>query len=251
MKKYILKIAYDGSCFHGWQKQPNNQTVQESIENALKIIAKQKISIVGSGRTDAGVHAENQIAHFYFPINMTTNQIKKAMNSYLPDSILIKDVFEVGENFNARFDAISRIYYYYIMKEKNPFMRNYQSYFPYRKINLQKINSFLPYFLGEHDFTSFCKLNPELNHNKCNVLDINFIDKGGYFLFTIEANRFLHNMVRRIIGTIVFIADKDYSPEIVRELIEKKDNNNKLVNTAPPNGLFLQQIIYPFLLNRK
>lgn len=240
-----MKIAYDGTDFCGWQIQPDVRTVQETIESALAKICKKKCPIVGAGRTDSGVHAKGQYAHFDFEINMTEQQIKAAINSNLPHDILILEIKLVSSEFHARYDAIERQYTYVIAKERSPFNTRFCSYIYRSRFDRQIIEQAIPYFLGDHDYTSFSKLNPELKHNRCIIKDIKFTETEETVTIQISANRFLHNMVRRIVGTLVNLCITDSNPNIIAELIERENPTHKLIVTAPPNGLFLEEVIYP------
>ncbi len=245
MKRYLMKIAYDGTDFNGWQIQPNARTVQQTIEDALGKISKRKCAIVGSGRTDSGVHALGQYAHFDFDIAMTEQQILLAVNSLLPRDIKILYVEQVNEDFHARYDAKERIYRFSISKNKTPFNARFSSYIPRAVWYDDKINRCFEYFMGEHDFTSFSKYNPDLKHNRCIIKSLNFWQNDEEAIFEISANRFLHNMVRRIVGTLTNICITDSEPEIVKYLIERENPTHKLITTIPPQGLFLKDVIYP------
>ena len=244
MKRYLMTISYDGTNFCGWQSQKNERTVQQTIETALAIIAKEPVPIVGSGRTDAGVHALKQFAHFDFPIKMTPEQILLALNSKLPEDIRTIKIIQVNDDFSARYDAIQRKYIYLIAKERTPFNRFYKSFFPRIKIVPEKIENCLSYFEGKHDFTSFSKFNPDITSQICYVQSFIFKEKKDDFIFEIDANRFLHHMVRRIIGTILNISNSEQKPEIIIELFNLKNPENKLIATAPPEGLYLADVIY-------
>ncbi|MCD4795760.1 MAG: tRNA pseudouridine(38-40) synthase TruA [Candidatus Cloacimonetes bacterium] len=244
MKRYLLRISYDGSNFAGWQSQKEGRTVQQTIEKALSSIAGKPITIVGSGRTDAGVHAFRQYAHFDFSMNMNTTQIKAALQTKLPFDILITGVYEVKDDFHARYDAVKRTYKYYLAKERTPFNRFYKSFIPRKKLFQGKIDCCLPYFIGLHDFTSFAKYNPDIKNQDCEIYEFSCEEREDDHLFTITANRFLHNMVRRIIGTIVEISHSDADPEIIQELILNRNPSQKLVTTAPPQGLYLAEVLY-------
>ncbi len=246
MKRYLMQIVYDGTDFCGWQIQSNGRTVQETIEKVLSKIAKCKVAIAGSGRTDSGVHAQRQYAHFDFDLAMTPRQIMLALNSKMPADISITDVKEVRSDFHARYDAIARKYHYHIAKEKTPFNRRFCSIIPKAVFSKDKIVETMNYFLGEHDFTSFSKLNPVLKHNRCRIKSFTYEEKDDVVIFEIEANRFLHNMVRRIVGTVMNICITDSDPQIVRTLIANENPGHKLIMTAPPNGLFLEDVIYSF-----
>ena len=245
MKRFALRIAYDGTNYHGWQIQPNGITVQEVLENALSEIAKTKIKVNGSRRTDSGVHALNQIAHIEFPINMTCEKMVKAITQKLPNDIKILNVLEVEDNFNSRFDARERKYLYFISKEKNPFNSRFKTHFARKKIFSEAIPDYCKYFLGEHDFSAFSKPNPDVPNHICDIKMLNFNEREEDFYFEISANRFLHNMVRRIIGTIINLTNKDFPPEIIQELLKLKTPKQQYIITAPPTGLFLAKVTYP------
>ncbi len=245
MKRFLMRISYDGTNFNGWQSQKEVRTVQQTIEQVLTKIAKTKISTICAGRTDRGVHALRQYANFDFPLKMTTEQIRMALISNLPEDISILNVFRVKEDFNARYSAISRTYKYIITKNKTPFNRFYKSFIPNKNISLDRLKECLPFFLGKHDFTSFSKYNPDLNHCLCDVINFKVTEKNNDFIFEITANRFLHNMVRRIIGTIINISHTDVDPKIIQDLIKEKDQKNKLITTSPSQGLYLAEVVYP------
>ena len=244
MKRYLMTISYDGTNFCGWQSQKRGRTVQQIIENALAIIAKELVPIIGSGRTDSGVHALKQYAHFDFPIKMTSEQILLALNSKLPEDIRAIKIIQVKDDFSARYDAIQRKYIYLIAKERTPFNRFYKSFFPRIKIVPEKIENCLPYFEGKYDFTSFSKFNPDITNQICYVQSFIFKERKDDYKFEICANRFLHNMVRRIIGTILNISNSNQQSEIITDLFNQKNPENKLIATAPPEGLYLADVIY-------
>ena len=245
MQKFLIKIAYDGSCYHGWQNQPNGISVQEVLEEALTKIAKTKISIVGSGRTDTGVHALSQFAHLYFPLNMTPKQIRLALRTKLPDSIRVTEVHQISDDLHARFTATKRSYKYILTRAKNPFNRLYKSFVPYQRLDIDKMRSAIPYLLGEHDFASFCKPNPQIPNTVCNLSQFEIIEQGHDLIFLISANRFLHNMVRRLVGTLISFSHHNYEPKLIKDLLEAKEGNQNIIFTAPPNGLYLFHVEYP------
>ena len=245
MKRYLLRISYDGTNFCGWQSQKNENTIQQTIEKALSEIAKTKIRITGAGRTDSGVHALRQYAHFDFPLEMSAEQILLATSSKLPSDIRVQKVFPVKNDFHARFDAVSRKYIYIITNERTPFNRFYKSYFPRKNISFDVLKNCLIYFKGRNDFTSFSKQNPDLSHNYCTIHKISLKKQEHDLVLEITSNRFLHNMIRRIVGAMINISNTNANPEIIQTLLENKDPNHKLISTAPPEGLYLAEIIYP------
>ncbi len=245
MKNFLAKISYDGTDFNGWQIQKGGRTIQQVLEEALSKIAKEEIKITSAGRTDAGVHAIGQYANFHFPIKMTAKQIQFALRTKLPYDILVTKVMEVPDDFNARFNAISRTYRYILAKEFTPFNRKYKSFIPKIEIETEIVEECLKYFIGKHDFTSFAKFNPDLNNYFCTILKFEFEETNNDYRFVIQANRFLHNMVRRIVGTIINISSTNTNPDSIKILLVAKTPENKLITTAPPNGLYLIDVGYP------
>jgi len=244
-KRFAAKIAYDGTNYCGWQIQVSGISIQEIIEKALSDISKSTVKVTGSGRTDSGVHALAQIAHFDFPVEMTPAQLRLALQTKLPHDIQIDGIFEVSPDFNARFDAFKRTYIYHMGKYRTPFNRLYKSFFIRKNLDPQKFKECLPYFIGENDFFSFSRPNPDIKSTICNVEQFTMTETEEEFLFTISANRFLHNMVRRIIGTIVVISDKDLPASVIPGLFSARSHDQKLIVTSPPQGLFLSKVEYP------
>jgi tRNA pseudouridine38-40 synthase len=245
MRRIALQIAYDGSAFYGWQKQYMSPTVQEELENALSKIAKEPINLTGSGRTDTGVHATCQIAHFDFKINMNMQQIKLALKNKIPRSIEILKAWEVPEEFHARYSATKRTYNYILSKSISPFHRNYRGLFYRYNLDTERMKAIIPYLMGVHDFTSFCKPNPDIKNHLCDIKDISFEEYEDFWIFTISANRFLHNMVRRIVGALVSISHRKQDPAIILKWIEDMKHEQRNFFTAPAAGLYLVDIEYP------
>lgn len=245
MNNILIKISYDGTDFSGWQIQKEGRTVQQTLENALHRISKEEIKTISAGRTDAGVHAIGQYANFLFPIKMTPTQIKLALRSNLPLDISISHVYQVTNDFNARYNALSRTYKYVLTKKITPFNRRYKSFIPKMNLESERMNKCMDYFVGRHNFTSFAKFNPDMNNYFCNVLKFEMNETEKDFRFVIQANRFLHNMVRRIIGTIINVSNTKTDVEIIEKLLSAETPDNKLISTAPPNGLYLLDVEYP------
>lgn len=243
--RYLAKVAYDGTNFSGWQIQKNARTVQGEIEAALFRIAKQKIPIVAAGRTDAGVHALGQYFHFDLLLNMTTVQIKLALQSQIDPDVKILQIYKVTDNFHARYQAYRRTYKYFIGKQRTPFNRLYRSFFPHQQLDVSCLQSYASFFLGKHDFISFRKFNPEIKSTICDILEFTVEETKEDIVITISADRFLHNMVRRIVGTIINLNKDNKPPELIPEFFEAKTPENKLISTAPPQGLFLFDVEYP------
>lgn len=245
MSRFLLKISYDGSDFAGWQLQEKQVTVQGVLEEALAQLSSSHIRITGSSRTDAGVHAVNQFAHFDFNKKMETNVLKNALNYYVNrKDIIIKQVYRVDDDFHSRFDATARKYHYYITKDLTPFNRKYAVFFPTKKIDPKYIQKCLPSFRGEKNFRNFCKYNPAVKNYICNIQKLEFEEDSKGYVLIIKADRFLHNLVRRIIGTLLEISHKRFPVSIIEELLENDKKNEKIIWTAPAQGLFLQQVYY-------
>lgn len=243
MQRYFMQLAYDGTYFHGWQKQTQFRTIQQELENALKKISKQSITLTAAGRTDTGVHAYSQYAHFDLPIQMEPDQIRAAVQSSITNEIKILQVLPVLDDSHARYDAIERTYMYRLTTNLTPFNRNYCSFCPNIILNKDIIMNCLSYFEGKHDFSSFSKHNPDISNNECYVKSFTCKIKEHEYEFMISANRFLHNMVRRIIGTIMMVSHHRVNPSIIDTLF-KGIAEQKLIFTAPPNGLYLADINY-------
>jgi len=246
-KRYLLNISYDGTLFHGWQTQSNVRTVQQTIEKSVSEIQKRALNVVGAGRTDSSVHALNQFAHVDLDLNMSTNQLLKAINSRLPRDIRIKSVSRVNSNFHARYSAIERSYMYIFSDKYDLFSRFYKSYIFRKNFDIEIMRKCLDFLIGKHDFKSLSKFNPDNKDQICEVFHIDLVKKDDDFIFSVSANRFLHNMVRRIIGTIINISYFKEDPMILEEIIERKNPSHKLIFTAPPNGLYLYNVKYPKL----
>ena len=257
--RYFLDISYKGTNFHGWQIQPNAESVQETIEKALSIILREPISITGAGRTDTGVHARKMYAHFdLFKTIPDKSKLLLSLNKLIGPEIAIKDLIPVNDTDHARFDAIKRSYKYFVTYSKDPFIKEYVWQSP-TDLNLEKMNEAAGMLLNIEDFTSFAKLHSDVKTNLCDVSFAkwqkikddpeasDFIGKSfDGLVFTITADRFLRNMVRAIVGTLVEVGREKLSLEGFQNIIEGK--NRSLAGTSmPAQGLFLWDISYPFL----
>lgn len=240
-----MKIAYDGTNYFGWQVQHQQRTVQHTIENALTEFCGKKTAITGSGRTDAGVHAWGQYAHFNYKGNANPEQIRKGLRRFLPDDIKVLKIYRTTPDFHARYDAYERIYQYHIAKEETPFNRLYMGSFPRKKIDIEAMQVAAQYFLGEHDFSSFSKMNPAVPDHVCSIYQSDFEIHEDYYAYTIRANRFLHNMVRRIVGSLINISHLQLDPAIINKWLEEKQSRQTIIFPAPPQGLYLVDVLYP------
>jgi tRNA pseudouridine38-40 synthase len=246
MPRFFIKLSFDGTAYHGWQSQTNANTVQQELEKALAIIFKSKITVTGAGRTDTGVHAKNYFAHFDFSENISDEKIVKRLyqlNCILPDDICIHEIFRVNDNAHARFDATFRTYRYYISTQKRIFNREY-SYPLFEKPDLEKMNEAASHLLSITDFTSFAKLHSQTSTNNCKVTKAFWEKNNDTLIFTITADRFLRNMVRSIVGTLLDVGTGRISFDEFKKIIESK-NRSKAGFSVPAKGLFLEEIQYP------
>jgi tRNA pseudouridine38-40 synthase len=242
--RYFIQFSYAGTNYFGYQIQPNEITVQEVLEKALSTILRQNIKITGAGRTDTGVHAKKIFAHFDTEMAIAENLIYQ-LNSFLPADISVKRIFEVKNSFHARFDATFRTYEYYISLEKNPFGQDYSWQMWKRNLNLDRMNEASEILFEYEDFTSFSKLHTGNKTNNCKIYKAFWEQNGSELKFTISADRFLRNMVRAIVGTLVEIGNGKMEPENLRKIIEDK-NRNSAGTSAPAQGLFLVDVGYEF-----
>jgi tRNA pseudouridine38-40 synthase len=248
MARYFLMLSYNGSDFNGWQIQENTgNTVEQVLEEKLSMLLKEKIELVGCGRTDAGVHAKNYVAHFESHCqDLITNKhhwIYK-FNTILPPTIAIQDIRKVRDNAHARFEATQRVYYYYLNQHKNPF-RDKFSWYVYGDLDFELMNKAAALLPGYEDFTSFSKVNTQNKTNNCKITKAVWHKSGDYeWRFTISADRFLRGMVRAIVGTLVMVGKNKITLDDFKKMIEAKDRK-VAGNNAPANALFLVGIKYP------
>ena len=238
--RFFIKISYLGTNYYGWQIQPNQNTIQEQINIALSVILKANINVTGAGRTDTGVHAKIMYAHFDCSVIINRSIIDK-INGVLPRDIVVHEIFQVKENIHSRFDAKSRTYTYSIINKKNPF--NNFSYLVYKKIDVSAMNKACVFLIGCQDFTSFSKKNTQTYTNDCNIYFAKWHYKEDELIFTIKANRFLRNMVRAIVGTLLQIGEGKRNPNDLQDIIKAK-NRNCAGPSVPPFPLFLTDIEY-------
>lgn len=242
MKNIKLTIEYDGTDFCGWQEQPDLRTVQGEIKKSLSYIFQTDIKLTGSGRTDTGVHAAEQVANFYCHSDFTLYRIKAALNGTLPKDIRIINVEEVPSDFHARFNAKKREYHYQIAKYEKAINR-YYSWFYKHKVDVELMHRTSQHLLGRHDFQSFCQSKSDVKHYICNVEMIKWEEKTDLIIFKIVANRFLHNMVRIIVGTILEIGAGKIEPETLKLILNAKDRRSA-GPTIPAKGLILFKVYY-------
>ena len=242
--RYFIEFSYNGKNYFGYQIQPKDISVQEELEKALSTILREPIKTVGAGRTDTGVHARKMFAHFETE-QFLSDQLTHKMNSFLPSDISIKRIFPVKDDFHARFDATFRTYEYYISLEKNPFTEDSAWQLWRRNIDVNKMNEACKILFEYEDFTSFAKLHTDNKTNLCKMYRAEWEQNGTELKFTISANRFLRNMVRAIVGTMIEVGSGKIQPEDMREVIENKNRNSAGVS-APAHALYLVDVGYDF-----
>jgi len=253
MQRYFIELSYNGTVYHGWQIQPNALTVQECLDRALSVYFRQQVSTVGCGRTDAGVHATQFYAHFDLGPASEEEPVKtgvpskwvSGINSLLPYEIAAKRIFEVAADAHARFDATERAYHYHLHFHKDPFKLD-RSWLYKGALDLNAMNEAAALLPGYTDFSCFSKSNTQTFTNNCRITEAFFETSDGGLQFTIRADRFLRNMVRAIIGTLIRIGKNEITLTQFKEIIESKDRCNA-GQSVPACGLYLVSVSYPFV----
>ena len=243
--RYFLEFAYKGTHYHGWQYQPNAISVQETLNKALTTLFKKEIDLVGAGRTDTGVHAKQMFAHFDLEESIDIPFYIHKLNSFLPKDIAIVNIYLVHDDAHARFDAIKRTYEYHIHTKKDVFESD-DSWYYQNELNVDKMNEACKILFNHSDFECFSKVNTDVNTFNCTIYEANWTQENSRLIFTISADRFLRNMVRAIVGTMVNIGLEKISVDHLTEIIESKDRN-KAGFSVPAQGLYLTKVEYPFL----
>ncbi|MCH5177248.1 MAG: tRNA pseudouridine(38-40) synthase TruA [Prevotellaceae bacterium] len=240
--RYFIYLSYDGGAYHGWQIQPNAPSVQEVLQNALTTILRTPTEIVGAGRTDAGVNASTMVAHFDTDASVDT--LPNRLNRLLPSDIAIHRILPVTDDAHARFSATSRTYHYYIALDKSPFHRHYAYRYPL-PLDFDRMNEAAQHLFLYTDFTSFSKLHTDVKTNNCRIMHAQWQPTpDGLWQFTITADRFLRNMVRAIVGTLLEVGRGRLSIDDFCRIIEQKDRC-AAGSSVPGNALFLADITYP------
>ena len=256
--RFFITFTYNGTNYCGWQRQPNGVAVQEELEKALTTILRTPIEVVGAGRTDAGVHALNMVAHFDVaddiiakmnksvdcrPLTVDYNRLINNLNSLLPYDIAVKKIERVTDEAHARFDALSRKYEYHIITHKSPFLKEQtcRLHFP---LNIELMNEAAKVLFEYEDFTSFSKLHTDVKTNNCTIMEAYWTERGEELVFTIKANRFLRNMVRAIVGTLMEVGRERMTIDGFRQVIEAK-NRCSAGHSVPACGLYFIEAEYP------
>ena len=244
MQRYFLYLSYDGAAYHGWQVQPNGDSVQQRLMDALATLLRQPVEVTGAGRTDAGVHARLMVAHFDSPSPLDVALVADKLNRLLPPDIAVHRLRAVRADAHARFDATSRTYQYYISTAKNPFNRAY-AFRLFHAPDFRRMNEAAQVLMQYTDFTSFSKLHTDVKTNNCRITRAGWTQADeDTWVFTIRADRFLRNMVRAIVGTLLEVGRGRLSIDGFRRVIELKDRC-KAGTSVPGNALFLTDIAYP------
>lgn len=244
--RYFIHFSYDGTAYHGWQVQPGALTVQECLQQALSTLMRRPIEVVGAGRTDAGVHASHMVAHLDLEERLTDEDLRQLayrLNKILPRDIAVQRIEPVAEDMHARFSATARTYHYFVHLHKDPFRRSY-SWQLYGNIDFERMNEAAATLKNYEDFTSFSKVNTDTKTNLCRVYYARWEELSpGVWRFEIKANRFLRNMVRAIVGTLMEVGRGRMTVDDFRRVIEQKDRC-LAGESVPGNALFLVEVAY-------
>ncbi len=239
-----LTIKYDGTNYHGWQRQQNGITVQEVLEDALKRMTGKSVSVTGCSRTDAGVHAKMHVSSFDIETTIPIKKIPLVLNTYLPGDVRAFDCEEADEGFNARYNTKEKTYRYRILNSdyNDPFLARYAWHYPI-KLDVEKMKQAASFMVGERDFTAFMASGSKVKTTVRNLKRAEIQKDGSLITITVTANGFLYNMVRIITGTLVYVGNGKLEPMDVKRILEEKDRRLGGV-TAPPEGLMLEEVVY-------
>jgi tRNA pseudouridine38-40 synthase len=241
--RYFITLSYDGTRYHGWQVQPNGISVQGELQHALSLLLRQDIGVTGAGRTDAGVHARMMVAHFDTDAAVDCQQLAYKLNRLLPVDIAVQQVKPVSSDMHARFSATSRTYYYYVHTVKSPFLRYYSCELHY-KLDFDLMNKAALLLLDTEEFGAFCKSHTDVKSMRCHVTKAEWRQVAqGQWLFEITANRFLRNMVRAVVGTLIEVGRGRLSIDGFRQVVEGQ-RRTEAGESMPGNALFLERIDY-------
>ena len=242
MTRFRLLIEYDGTAYFGWQIQDNQPTIQGEIERAMAVILRKTVRITGAGRTDSGVHARGQIAHFDDDSILDAGRFLKSLNGILNKDIRIKRIESVSNDFHARYSAVKREYCYFIAIRPQALHRNFVWQLAYT-LNIDDMNQAAKLIEGRHNFESFCRTKSDVKHHDCHVEFSNWSQRGEYLIYTIRADRFLHGMVRTLVGMFVDIGRYRLKTSDISSILETK-NRKAAGQAAPPQGLILEKVYY-------
>lgn len=241
--RYFFEIAYHGANYSGWQSQKNATGVQTVVEGVMSKIFRAPVSITGSGRTDAGVHCEQQFFHTDISPEFDPSDVLLKLNSFLPRDIVIKSVRQVTADASARFDAVERSYRYQITRVKNPFLQGLSWHY-FKALKIENMNEAAAFIQGEQDFECFSKVKTDVNHFLCDIKKASWLEKGDELFFHITANRFLRGMVRAIVGTLLDVGTGKITRKQFLTIIQSRDRKKAGAN-VPAYGLYLEKVKYP------
>ena len=243
MKRYFIHLAYNGANYCGWQIQPQSPSVQGELERCLGLKLGRPVALTGCGRTDAGVHARNYYAHFDMEVPIADpDDLACRLNAFLPSDIVVYRIWEVPSDRHARFDAKARLYRYYLTRQKDPFHQN-DAYYLYGTLDVAKMQQAADLLLGYSDFTSFSKLHTQVKTNRCHVMEARWLEQDGLLVFHIKADRFLRNMVRAIVGTLLEVGKGRLDLKEFQDVIEQRDRCSA-GESVPAHALFLEAVEY-------
>lgn len=241
--RYFIELSYFGKAYHGWQRQPNASSVQQTLDEAISTLLRTTISVIGAGRTDAGVHAKQLFAHFDIEGKIDVLDLTRRLNAFLPKDIAVSQVFKVNDDAHARFDATSRSYEYWLVSQKNPFY-NENAHFVHEPLNFEAMNNAAAMLLKHKNFECFSKSNTDVKTFLCEVSEAVWTIDDEKAVFHITADRFLRNMVRAVVGTLLEIGLNRKSAHWIEEVIASKNRSEAGVS-VPAKGLYLTRIVYP------
>ncbi len=243
--RYLIQLSFKGTNFHGWQKQPNVKTVQQELDEKLSLRIGENLETFGCGRTDAGVHAKQFFAHFDSQKEIDTENIIFRLPKFLSKDIAVHTLQKVDENFHTRFDADHRVYEYWITQKADPFLNEF-SWFVYGELDIDAMNEAAKLLLTHKDFECFSKVHTDVNHFLCDITFAEWKHADDKLIFTIKSNRFLRNMVRAIVGTLIEVGRNRMTIEQFKKILESK-NRREAGQSVPAHGLFLTEVHYPNL----
>lgn len=241
--RYFVAFSYFGKMYHGWQNQPNAITVQETLEKAFSMLLKAPIDLLGAGRTDTGVHARQMYAHWDFDRPVDLQELCFRLNACLPDDIAVQDIFEVPADAHARFGATARTYEYWVVKQKDPFYFD-AAHWVRQDLDVKAMNEAAALLLGQQDFECFSRTGSDVKTFICKVTEAHWDQVGDRLVFTISADRFLRNMVRAVVGTLLQVGKGKWPVEHITQILQSKDRS-QAGPSVPAKGLYLTKILYP------
>lgn len=245
--RYFAELSYNGKHYHGWQSQPNAKTVQETLENAFSTLLRSDTALTGCGRTDTGVHASQFYAHFDAVRALNPDVFTNRLNAFLPEDIVIKRIIPLHEDAHARFDAVERTYEYRIFLGRDPFLTDFTWQLHHEKLNVSLMNEAASVLFDYTDFKSFSRSKTDVKTFNCVIKKAKWTQKGRHLVFEIAADRFLRNMVRAIVGTLLEVGREKLTIDGFKKIIESKDRTKAGVSVKA-KGLFLTAVKYPYAL---